>query len=166
MHACVLSCFSRVGLRATLWTAAHQAPPSTGFSRQEYWSGLPFPSPLRFAISLLLLCISATFSFMIFLPRNPIFAGWFDLMRAVCAFLSQESPCLTREKIKVRVKNTIQCLGKAADTFTGSLIVNKTEKGSKGKNQSSVRFSTVQYKSRLSKDYSVKLPNRLSQALS
>ena len=27
------------------WTAAHQAPPSMGFSRQEYWSGLPFPSP-------------------------------------------------------------------------------------------------------------------------
>ena len=31
-------------LCVTLWTAAHQAPPSTGFSRQEYWSGLPFPS--------------------------------------------------------------------------------------------------------------------------
>ena len=30
---------------ATLWTVAHQAPPSMGFSRQEYWSGLPFPSP-------------------------------------------------------------------------------------------------------------------------
>ena len=29
----------------TLWTVAHQAPPSMGFSRQEYWSGLPFPSP-------------------------------------------------------------------------------------------------------------------------
>ena len=29
----------------TLWTAARQAPPSMGFSRQEYWSGLPFPSP-------------------------------------------------------------------------------------------------------------------------
>ena len=29
----------------TLWTIAHQAPPSTGFCRQEYWSGLPFPSP-------------------------------------------------------------------------------------------------------------------------
>ena len=40
-----LSRFSRVWLCATLWTAAHQAPPSTGFSRQEYWSGLPFPSP-------------------------------------------------------------------------------------------------------------------------
>ena len=30
---------------ATLWTVAHQAPPSMEFSRQEYWSGLPFPSP-------------------------------------------------------------------------------------------------------------------------
>ena len=45
MHACMQSCFSRVWLCTTLWTAVHQAPPSTGFSRQEYWSGLPFPSP-------------------------------------------------------------------------------------------------------------------------
>ena len=37
---------SRVRLCATPWTAAHQAPPSMGFSRQEYWSGLPLPSPL------------------------------------------------------------------------------------------------------------------------
>ena len=36
---------SRVWLFATLWTVAHLAPLSTGFSRQEYWSGLPFPSP-------------------------------------------------------------------------------------------------------------------------
>ena len=36
---------SRVRLFATPWTAAHQAPPSMGFSRQEYWSGLPFLSP-------------------------------------------------------------------------------------------------------------------------
>ena len=36
---------SRVQLFATLWTVAHQAPLSTGFSRQEYWSGLPFSSP-------------------------------------------------------------------------------------------------------------------------
>ena len=39
--------FSRVWLCATLWTAAHQAPLSTGFSRQDYWSGLPFPSPIN-----------------------------------------------------------------------------------------------------------------------
>ena len=36
---------SRVRLFATPWTVAYQAPLSTGFSRQEYWSGLPFPSP-------------------------------------------------------------------------------------------------------------------------
>ena len=43
----LLSHFSRVRLCATPWTAAHQAPPSLGFSRQEYWSGLPFPSPVH-----------------------------------------------------------------------------------------------------------------------
>ena len=36
---------SHVRLFATTWTVAHQAPPSMGFSRQEHWSGLPFPSP-------------------------------------------------------------------------------------------------------------------------
>ena len=36
---------SRVRLFATPWTVAHQAPPSMEFSRQEYWSGLPFSSP-------------------------------------------------------------------------------------------------------------------------
>ena len=35
---------SSVRLFATLWTVAYQAPPSMGFSRQEYWSGVPFPS--------------------------------------------------------------------------------------------------------------------------
>ena len=41
----MLSCFSRIRLFATLWTVACQAPLSMEFSRQEYWSGLPFPSP-------------------------------------------------------------------------------------------------------------------------
>ena len=36
---------SRARLLATPWTAAYQAPPSMGFSRQEYWSGVPLPSP-------------------------------------------------------------------------------------------------------------------------
>ena len=36
---------SHVSLLATPWTAAYQAPPSMGFSRQEYWSGVPLPSP-------------------------------------------------------------------------------------------------------------------------
>ena len=41
----VLSYFSRVQLFATPWTIAHEAPVSMGFSRQEYWSCLPFPPP-------------------------------------------------------------------------------------------------------------------------
>ena len=36
---------SRVQLLATPWTAAYQAPPSMGFARQEYWDGVPSPSP-------------------------------------------------------------------------------------------------------------------------
>ena len=41
----LLSCFSCVRLCATPWMAAHQAPPSLGFSRQEHWIGVPLPSP-------------------------------------------------------------------------------------------------------------------------
>ena len=45
--------FSRVWLLATPWTAGYQAPPSIGFSRQEYWSGVPLLSPLRTYINLI-----------------------------------------------------------------------------------------------------------------
>ena len=42
--------FSHVWLFLTPWTVAHQAPPSVGFSRQEYWSGVPLPSPQLYTI--------------------------------------------------------------------------------------------------------------------
>ena len=47
IYMCVLKVesLSRVRLFATLWTIAYQAPPSMGFYRPEYWSGLPCPSP-------------------------------------------------------------------------------------------------------------------------
>ena len=48
---------SHVQLFATPWTAAYQAPLSMGFSRQEYWSGLPLPSPLTQGQKLIYLCI-------------------------------------------------------------------------------------------------------------
>ena len=44
-NMCVLSRFSCVCLFAILWTVAHHTPPSMEFSRQEYWSGLPFSPP-------------------------------------------------------------------------------------------------------------------------
>ena len=42
---CVLNCFSHVQLFAMLWTVARLVPLSMGFSRKEYWSGLPYPPP-------------------------------------------------------------------------------------------------------------------------
>ena len=64
---------SRVRFLVTSWTAAHQAPPSMGFSRQEYWSGVPLPSPnmlSRLVIS--------------FLPRSKrLLISWLQLPSAV-----------------------------------------------------------------------------------
>ena len=54
---------SRVQLLATPWTAVYQAPPSMGFSRQEYWSGVPLPSPKwRHNLVLLWTCLDNIFS--------------------------------------------------------------------------------------------------------
>ena len=49
---------SRVRFLATPWTAAHQAPPSMGFSRQEYWCGVPLPSPFMLLFNILCLYAS------------------------------------------------------------------------------------------------------------
>ena len=49
---------SRVRLPATPWTAAYQAPPSMGFSRQEYWSGVPSPSPVvKLGLQITVFCV-------------------------------------------------------------------------------------------------------------
>ena len=49
---------SRVRLLATPWTAAYQAPPSMGFSRQEYWSGVPLPSLKVGSLAIIILILS------------------------------------------------------------------------------------------------------------
>ena len=49
--------WSCVQLLATPWTAAYKAPPSMGFSRQEYWSGMPLPSPMWINISILIVVV-------------------------------------------------------------------------------------------------------------
>ena len=57
----MLSHFSRVQLFATLWTVAHQAPLSMGFSRQECWSGLPCPPQGIKPVSLTLPALAGVF---------------------------------------------------------------------------------------------------------
>ena len=66
---------SRVRLFTTPWTAAHQAPPSMGFSRQEYWSGVPVPSPLH--VRLWTKCFSQKKKIS-FIPSNweALFSTW------------------------------------------------------------------------------------------
>ena len=78
---CVLSHFSRVQLLATLWTVAHQAPLSMGFSRQEYWSGLPCPPPGIFPTKgwnqrLYVSCNWQADSLPLALPGKPVFHRW------------------------------------------------------------------------------------------
>ena len=72
---CMLSDFSCVQLCVTLWTIAHQVPLSTGFSRQENWSGLPSPSPgdlSNAGIETVSLTSTALWDFCVPLPLAPI----------------------------------------------------------------------------------------------
>ena len=66
--------FSHVRLFATPWTAAYQAPLPMGFSRQEYWSGLPLPSPLLSILIIILthLCSSIYYSFLFIAESTPL----------------------------------------------------------------------------------------------
>ena len=82
MHACMLSRFSHVWLSETLWTAAHQAPLTMGFSRQEYWSGLPFPS-LLFAIHISFLGWSI-FSVFAHLKKLGWLFSYYWVLRVLC----------------------------------------------------------------------------------
>ena len=67
---------SRVQLFTTPWTVAYQAPPSMGFSRQEYWSGVPLPS-------------------LYILLDNPILCIWKHVCVCVCACETVTKSCLT-----------------------------------------------------------------------
>ena len=90
-----LSRFSCVRLCASPRTAAHQAPPSLGFSRQEYWSGLPFPSPMhesekwKWSLSVVYVATPWTAAYQV--PPSMGFARqeyWSGLKHAIVTFLS------------------------------------------------------------------------------
>ena len=74
----VLSHFSRVRLFVTSWTVAHQTPLSMGFSRQDYWSGLPCPPPGDLLdsrtepVSLMSPALEGGFSFILFLTMETL----------------------------------------------------------------------------------------------
>ena len=70
---------SRVRLLATLLTAAYQAPPSLGFSRQEYWSGVPLPSPKRWLINLTFAIFFSTLG--MYFTYNHLYSERRDILR-------------------------------------------------------------------------------------
>ena len=75
---------SRVWLLATPWTAAYQAPPSTGFSRQEYWSGVPLPSPKSKGYLKSLPEVSCSrWRFLLFFTTDTIFIYQFHCCKCV-----------------------------------------------------------------------------------
>ena len=92
---------SRFRLFATPWTVASQAPPSVGFSRQEYWSGLPFPSPTYICIHIYIYTHTHFFFLLVFslpppfllpcLPLSLLFMGWKQLHgpSELCSCLSE-----------------------------------------------------------------------------
>ena len=86
---------SRVRLLATPWTAAYQAPPSMGFSRQEYWSGVPLPSPLHCYT----IAIPALFCYLYCLFSSNSWLLIFVCHQIVCVSYNLQIPgfCLEKE---------------------------------------------------------------------
>ena len=74
---------SRVRLFATPWSAAYQAPPSMGFSRQEYWSGVPLPSPQMYEYTIIY-PFSCWWIFGLFFVFNLL---WIKLLRTLYIYI-------------------------------------------------------------------------------
>ena len=86
---------------ATLWTAAHQAPPSMGFSRQEYWSGVPWPSPFLDSSTVIFLylviftCLQASDFLYILSPFSNYPQQWVALNHLICYYQKEMFPIVT-----------------------------------------------------------------------
>ena len=103
--------FSRVQLLATPWTAAYQAPPSMGFSRQEYWSGLPLPSP-QYVISTSQLMGGMQIKLSLFLWLNTFLLktkcySWDEKWKLELVFLGSEPVTNTHHKLYVSIINNM-----------------------------------------------------------
>ena len=102
---------SCVRLLATPWTAAQQAPPSMGFSRQEYWSGVPLPSPGK-TIALTIWTFVGKVMFLLFNMLSRLVIAF--LPRRKCLLISwlqsQSTEILEAKKIKSLTVSTVSHL--------------------------------------------------------
>ena len=88
LHCMKVKSLSRVQLLATPWTVAHQAAPSMGFSRQEYWSGVPLPSLPRLCSGKEFTCQCRRLRFYPLVRKIPWRREW----QPTVVFLPRESP--------------------------------------------------------------------------
>ena len=102
---------SGVRLSATPWTAAYQAPPSMGFSRQEYWSGVPSPSPSYYT-RVPLTHLKKTFHF-----QNPLCGSTHDQNNKYVGETKQENNASLTQWRKVVQNEEISCLRTAGDSL-------------------------------------------------
>ena len=91
---------SRVRLFATPWTAAYQAPPSMGFSKQEYWSGMPLPSPSCKLVYFYFFCLKNSNVAGTLSLTNGRFQGTFPVFLQTSLLLSL-LPCCTQWPISL-----------------------------------------------------------------
>ena len=108
---CMLSDFSCVQLCVTLWTIAHQVPLSTGFSRQENWSGLPSPSPgdlSNAGIETVSLTSTALWDFCVPLPLAPIHFNCWKCLKNMFFVLLPPWPGLLEEPPKSSISTPNQ----------------------------------------------------------
>ena len=108
---CMLSDFSCVQLCVTLWTIAHQVPLSTGFSRQENWSGLPSPSPgdlSNAGIETVSLTSAALWDFCVPLPLAPIHFNCWKCFKNMFFVLLPPWPGLLEEPPKSSISTPNQ----------------------------------------------------------
>ena len=108
---CMLSDFSCVQLCVTLWTIAHQVSLSTGFSRQENWSGLPSPSPgdlSNAGIETVSLTSTALWDFCVPLPLAPIHFNCWKCLKNMFFVLLPPWPGLLEEPPKSSISTPNQ----------------------------------------------------------
>ena len=106
---------NHVRLLVTPWTAAYQAPPSMGFSRQEYWSGVPLPSPITNTASLLSPLWPAVLGHPDSRQNNSFLWGCFTNMLLLCKSLRRRLGMPLLGQVE-EVNSLISCCSKCFPT--------------------------------------------------
>ena len=114
---------SRVQLFATPWSAAYQAPSSVGFSRQEYWSGVPLPSPMCVYVCVCVcVCIYIYICVCVYIYIYIYMGGGVELLNEI-AFLTFLSQFPVAMFLCVFVQNTLTLKFISITIFTGEMRV-------------------------------------------